>query len=132
MPAPAKDSAQDGQVVANAVQNLINGTPGASSANPATPAPAQAGTTANEDEDEDARTKKIIQPLDPNSMPVPTDLNKLMTQEGHVAVDPSASQENALPHQPGSVISPNAPRPVDQAGDLTGGYSKEDHSKIAL
>ena len=136
-PAPA-----DSQLVATAVQDLINGTappvPAQTSPNtqtpavpppPTPPAPvvpatpqAQAPPAAAIPAVDETGSKKIIQPLTPDNGALPTDLNELMAKEGH-ALDAVAPQENPLPHQPGLVISPN---PVNAAGQ------PEDPNKISL
>lgn len=145
--APATDQTtpSDNQVMANAINDLIQGTPGAASTDqpadpsPTTPTPdsttAPADTPANQptgpsadNDDTDSSTKKVIQPLDPGSVPAITDLNELMTKEGHV-LDTVAPQENPLPNNPGTVITPstgNTPGPTPPNSAPT------DHSRIAL
>jgi CheY-like chemotaxis protein len=91
---------------------------------PATPAapPASEPQTSNND-DEDARPKRVIQPLGPDNMPpASADINELAAQEGH-ALDAVQPPQNNLPHQPGHVISP---RPVSPTGE------PEDPNKISL
>ena len=73
-------------------------------------------------EEENARTKRVIQPLAPGTAPVPTDLNELMAKEGH-ALNAVQPPQPVLPHQPGHVISPN---PVNATGQ------PEDPNKISL
>ena len=176
---PAATASNDGQLVADAVKDLISGTPGADSpASPPAPAPAAppvpsavpdlapppattpppapapdlaspaatppaippapaavtppepvtppaAGAPQNAvGDDEDTRTKKIIQPLGADQAPAPAtpDLSELMAKEGHV-LDTVQAQDNSLPHQPGHVISPN---PVGAGGQ------PEDPNKISL
>lgn len=166
--APAPDPVGGGTIVANAVQDLIDGTPGAGAA-PSTPAPAapdpappepispQPASMATPSEpaeasvpvpppapvlpvpppaapdapentppaagQEDSRTKKIIQPLAPNSTaPLAPNLHELMAKEGH-DLEAAASQDTPMPHQPGHVISPNPMGPTGQP---------EDPNKISL
>ncbi|HTH71969.1 MAG TPA: response regulator [Candidatus Pristimantibacillus sp.] len=163
---PAATTSNDGQLVADAVKDLISGTPGADSA-AATPAPAPStvpdlapppATTPPPEpapvspapvpttpvvpppapvtapaapapqnavgDDEDTRTKKVIQPLGADQTPVSAtpNLSDLMAKEGHV-LDTVQAQDNSLPHQPGHVISPN---PVGAGGQ------PEDPNKISL
>ncbi len=149
----------DDQLVADAVKNLIDGTPSTPQpvastaphvveplsapavpeptapiapiapsvppippAPPAMPAAPPIPADKPKTEDEDTRTKKVIQPLAPGSAPVQSNLSELMAKEGH-AMDAAQPQEGTLPHQPGIVISPN---PVSPTGQL------EDPNKISL
>lgn len=134
-PAPATTT-NDGQL-ANAVNDLINGTPEAKAAAEATRAP--------QAEDENTRTKKVIQPLAPSgeATPATTDLHDLMAKEGHSLEEtPAAIQSVPLPHQPGHVITPNSHAPTTPtapatAPDLTAPQQPptppaEDHSKFSL
>lgn len=150
-PAPASVAAADSQLVADAVKDLVNGTPGTSGqqtpapapapdpspvATPAAPAapsttpsttPPEPPASANEEDDEN-HSKKVIQPPEPGSVPGSADLDALIAKEGHNLNAAAPGQDSPLPHQPGLVITPNNLSPTNQTQDL----SQQDHSKIAL
>ncbi len=91
------------------------------------PAPVQTPSAADSLDDEDTVRKKIIQPINPNVQPAQNDLTALLAKEGITDFDRETPGSNgfgdiggtnqAEPHPPGHVFSPNQTTPQGQPFD---------------